>query len=107
MEFAYESYCRGSLNLTMSECDDCIHQSWPRSTRGFSFSDDVASIVGATFKHMNAKRLGAMNQACGTTVWSNPCRLDLSDAHASYQAAKIALHPRVQARGLLKEPHPA
>ncbi|KVL39801.1 hypothetical protein [Burkholderia sp. MSMB1835] len=55
-------------------------------------------------RHMKAKRIGAMNEACGVTVWSNPRDLDLSDAHASYQAAKEELYPRVKARGLLREP---
>ncbi|VWC26013.1 hypothetical protein BPS26883_06132 [Burkholderia pseudomultivorans] len=58
-------------------------------------------------RHMKAKRIGAMNEACGANVWSNPRGLDLSDAHASYQAAKEALYPRLMARGLLKEPQPA
>ncbi|RQR68978.1 hypothetical protein DIE11_34170 [Burkholderia sp. Bp9012] len=54
-------------------------------------------------RHMKAKRIGAMNEACRAKVWSNPRGLDLSDAHASYQAAKVALYPRVRARGLLRE----
>ncbi|MBR8135129.1 hypothetical protein [Burkholderia cenocepacia] len=58
-------------------------------------------------RHMKAKRIGAMNVACGAKVWSNPRGLDLSDAHVSYQAAKKALYLRVKARGLLREPHPA
>ncbi|MET3632989.1 hypothetical protein E2P84_19665 [Burkholderia cepacia] len=58
-------------------------------------------------RHMKAKRIGAMSEACGANVWSNPRGLDLSDAHASYQAAKAALYPSVKARGLLKEPCPA
>ncbi|KKL34421.1 hypothetical protein WR30_26055 [Burkholderia contaminans FFH2055] len=52
-------------------------------------------------RHMKAKQIGAMNEACGAPVWSNPRGLDLLDAHASYQAAKAALYPRVKARGLL------
>ncbi|KVH55268.1 hypothetical protein [Burkholderia cepacia] len=56
-------------------------------------------------RHMKAKQIGALNEACGANVWSNPCGLDLSVAHASYKAAKAALYPCVKARGLLKEPH--
>ncbi|NLA16891.1 hypothetical protein GPU89_04110 [Burkholderia cepacia] len=58
-------------------------------------------------RHMKEKRIGAMNEACGANVWRNPRRLDLSDAHASYQAAKESLYPRVMARGLLKALHAA
>ncbi|MBZ5793899.1 hypothetical protein K8353_27610 [Burkholderia contaminans] len=58
-------------------------------------------------RHMKAKRIGAMNEACGAMVWSNPRAFDLSAAHANYQSAKEALYPRVKARGLLKEPHAA
>ena len=58
-------------------------------------------------RHMKAKRISAMNETCRAKVWSNPRRLGLSDAHASYQAAKVALYPRVRARGLLKELQPA
>lgn len=59
-------------------------------------------------RHMKAKRIGAMNEACGAKVWSNPRGLDVSDAHATYQAAKEALYPRLKRRGLLaKEPQPA
>ncbi|WP_185715908.1 hypothetical protein [Burkholderia sp. Bp9004] len=58
-------------------------------------------------RHMKAKRIGAMNEACRATVWGNPRGLELSDAHATYQAAKGALYPRVRARGLLKELQPA
>ncbi|RQZ60969.1 hypothetical protein [Burkholderia sp. Bp9004] len=52
-------------------------------------------------RHMKAKRIGAMNAACGATVWSNPRGLDLSDVHASYQAAKAQLYLHVERRGLL------
>ncbi|MGU7780515.1 hypothetical protein [Burkholderia sp. PU8-34] len=58
-------------------------------------------------RHMKGKRIGAMNETCGAKVWSNPRGLDVSEAHATYQAAKEALYPRVKARGLLKDPHPA
>lgn len=58
-------------------------------------------------RHMKAKRIGAMNKACGVRVWSNPRDLELSDTHASYQAAKESLYPRVMTRGLLKAPHAA
>lgn len=54
-------------------------------------------------RHMKAKRIGAMNRECGANVWSNPRGLDLSDAHASYQAAKEALYPRLMQRGLLRQ----
>ncbi|MBR8401947.1 hypothetical protein KDW65_35540 [Burkholderia cenocepacia] len=54
-------------------------------------------------RHMKAKRIGAMNEACNAKVWSNPRGLDVSDAHASYQAAKAVLYPYVSERGLLKE----
>lgn len=58
-------------------------------------------------RHMKAKQIGAMNEACGAKVWSNPRGPNLSDAHASYQATKEALYPRVKARGLLNERYPA
>jgi hypothetical protein len=56
-------------------------------------------------RHMKAKRISSMNEACGAKVWSNPRKFDVADVHASYQAAKEALYARVKARGLLKEPH--
>lgn len=58
-------------------------------------------------RHMKAKRIGVMNDGCGANVWSNPRGFGLSDAHACYQAAKVALYPRVKARGLLREPQAA
>ncbi|RQZ50913.1 hypothetical protein [Burkholderia sp. Bp9099] len=58
-------------------------------------------------RHMKAKQIGAMNEAFGAKVWSNPRALDMSERHATYQAAKHALYPRVKARGLLKNSQPA
>ncbi|MGN8188241.1 hypothetical protein ACTJLD_19875 [Burkholderia sp. 22088] len=58
-------------------------------------------------RHMKAKRIGTMNDACGANVWSNPRGFDQPDAHASYQTAKDALYLRVRARGLLTCPHSA
>lgn len=60
----------------------------------------------AVQRHMKAKRIGAVNEACGATVWSNPRGFDLTDTHARYQAAKLALYPRVKTRNLLSEPRP-
>ncbi|KAB1593905.1 hypothetical protein C5O75_007730 [Burkholderia cepacia] len=56
-------------------------------------------------RHMKAKRIGTMNDACGAKVWNNPRALDLSDEHASYQSAKETLYPCVKVRGLLRGPH--
>ncbi len=52
-------------------------------------------------RHMKAKRIGAMNVACGAQVWSDPRKFDLSAAHAAYQSAKEALYPHLKRRGLM------
>ncbi|KVE25724.1 hypothetical protein WS67_17640 [Burkholderia singularis] len=54
-------------------------------------------------RHMKAKRVGAMNTACGARVWSDPRKVDLSVTHADYQGAKEALYPRLKQRGLLRQ----
>ncbi|HEM7889441.1 hypothetical protein [Burkholderia cepacia] len=58
-------------------------------------------------RHMKVKRIGEMNEVCGANVWRNAREFNMSEVHANYQSAKNSLYPRVKARGLLKEPHPA
>lgn len=102
--------CRGFSEdeRTMTADERSEEADWKAATKRAEQVDVCVDALtwqecAAIQRHRKAKRTGALNEACGAKVWSNPRGFDLSDGHANYQGAKEALYPRPKQRGLLAQ----